>query len=122
MTKNFDYNNLQKFFPFIDSENLFITYKNINEKIINPLKETPFYSLTTNKFFINIPNIAKYLINGNEIHIERYNNDTLEKEINLFLIDAVLPVYFMQKGLICLKGTAIKKDEKNYLINWIWSW
>lgn len=115
MVQNFDYSYILNFFPFIDQNRLLITYNDIPEDIIPKIEKYPLYSLTDDKFYINIPNIAKFLVNKDKIFIEKSQNAS-ENDINFFLSQVIFPIYFIQNKLICLKGTALIKDGNIILL------
>ncbi|MFN8579075.1 MAG: hypothetical protein U0354_19780 [Candidatus Sericytochromatia bacterium] len=109
------HNYIKELFPYFEDK-ISIKYGIINNMIDNPYKSTPYYSISKKQFYINIPNISKYLIKSSEeILIEPYLN-TSDEDIKFFLIETVIPIYFLQNGFICLKGTAIVKDNKIIII------
>jgi hypothetical protein len=70
-----------------------------------------FYQAGLNQLWLNIPNVARFLIaDGASITIEPYS-DVDEASIRLFVLGSCLGALLMQRDLFLLHGNAVKVGE-----------
>jgi hypothetical protein len=73
----------------------------------NPKKSTPFFQCAKESVWLNVPQIARFLItDGSTITVDAIAED--EQSIRLFLLGSCLGAIMHQRGLLVLHGNAIR--------------
>lgn len=90
---------------------------NINIKLIwqkieftyEPLSTKPFYKCDKNKFYLNIPNVGKFLVllEENRIIIEKASADITINMLNTWLQGTIIAYILQYHGYLVLHGSAI---------------
>ena len=70
-----------------------------------------FYQSNSNELWLDVPNVARYLISdGNRIHIDPYEHAD-EDSIRVFLLGSGMGALLMQRDLFLLHANAIKMGD-----------
>ncbi|MFA6303880.1 MAG: hypothetical protein WC627_12220 [Legionella sp.] len=77
------------------------------EGIENPIRTAPSFQAKKNTFWLNIPEVARYLVlNGSEIIVDPADNAD-EILVRIFLLGSCFGALLMQRGFFVLHGNAI---------------
>lgn len=78
----------------------------------HPNKATPFHQSAENTLWLNVPNIARFLVrNSNEIIVDAYP-DSDAQSIRLYLLGSCMGAILHQRGVLVIHGNAIRFGEK----------
>ena len=85
-----------------------IRFGNVPDHLLEPLKgKGVAYEINASSFLLNVPDVAKYLVNhGNEIVIDKQNNAD-DHDIALFTINTPIGALLYQRGYLPLHASAI---------------
>ncbi|MDX8394562.1 MAG: hypothetical protein R8K21_08285, partial [Mariprofundales bacterium] len=95
-----------------DHNDLTIKYGEVSAAgLEQPKKFTPFFQCAKDNLWLNVPDIARFLIsNGNSITVESAKNSD-PQSIRLFLLGSCLGAILHQRGMLILHANAIRFDD-----------
>lgn len=95
---------------------------NVNIKLIwqkigftyDPLNTKPFYKCDKNKFYLNIPNVGKFLVllEENCIIIDKAHSDITIDILNTWLQGTIIAYILQYHGYLVLHGSAVLINDK----------
>jgi len=82
------------------------------EGLDNPNKATPFYQSAENTLWLNVPDIARFLVtNGNSIVVDAAP-DADEQSIRLYLLGSCMGAILHQRGILAIHGNAVRFGDQ----------
>ncbi|NWF35519.1 hypothetical protein [Mariprofundus sp. KV] len=82
------------------------------EGLDNPNKATPFYQSSENTLWLNVPDIARFLVtDGNSILVDPYPGSD-EQSIRLYLLGSCIGTILHQRKTLVMHGNAVRFGEK----------
>lgn len=108
--------NIESELPFKELEevkstpHVYIRFAHVPESLKNPQSKGVRFEAKPGRFLLKIDQIANYLVkDGKEILIKKNNSSVADNEIRLFLLGPVMGALLIQRGLLPVHGSAIKK-------------
>ncbi len=88
-----------------------ICFARVPGALENPQTKGVRFEAKQGLFLLKIDDVANYLVkDGKEIFIEKNNSSVADNEIRLFLLGPVMGALLLQRGLLPIHGSAIKKS------------
>ncbi|OIO67620.1 MAG: hypothetical protein COW18_02480 [Zetaproteobacteria bacterium CG12_big_fil_rev_8_21_14_0_65_54_13] len=77
-----------------------------------PNKATPFYQSAENILWLNVPDIARFLVrDGNSIVVDPYSGSD-EQSIRLYLLGSCMGAILHQRGVLVMHGNAVRFGDR----------
>jgi hypothetical protein len=78
----------------------------------HPKKATPFHQSDTGRLWLNVPNVARFLVcDGSHITVDA-SPDADEQSIRLYLLGSCMGAILHQRGVLVMHGNAVRFGEK----------